>query len=112
MDDAELPRYTDLLNICLETRDLSEAKRGICLLAEAFRKDGTRITRPWASACRGRKRNRPEGDHHLNHLDEVNRARSRKSTPSSRRPLTHAVQCHQSRRRCARNRDWRPDALK
>ena len=34
----------DLLNINLENRDLSEAKRRILLLAEAFRKDGTRIT--------------------------------------------------------------------
>jgi hypothetical protein len=33
-----------LLNITLETRDLTEARRRIRLLMEAFRKDGTRIT--------------------------------------------------------------------
>jgi malate synthase len=43
-DDVKLPWYIDLLNINLETRDLTEAKRRIRLLAEAFRKDGTRIT--------------------------------------------------------------------
>src|SRR5207302_1366904 len=44
MDAVKLPWYIDLLNICLETRDLTEVKRRIRLLAEAFRKDGTRIT--------------------------------------------------------------------
>jgi malate synthase len=44
MGDIKLPWYIDLLNITLETRDLTEAKRRIRLLAEAFRKDGTRIT--------------------------------------------------------------------
>src|SRR5436190_8055638 len=44
MDDVKLPWYIDLLNICLEAHDLTEAKRRIRLLAEAFRKDGTRIT--------------------------------------------------------------------
>lgn len=44
MDAAKLPWYIDLLNICLECRDLAEAKRRIRLLADAFRKDGTRIT--------------------------------------------------------------------
>jgi malate synthase len=43
-DDVKLPWYIDLLNINLENRDLTEAKRRIRLLAEAFRKDGTRIT--------------------------------------------------------------------
>ncbi len=44
MDDVKLPWYIDLLNINLENHDLAEAKRRIRLLAEAFRKDGTRIT--------------------------------------------------------------------
>ena len=43
-DATKLPWYVDLLNITLETSDLTEAKRRIRLLAEAFRKDGTRIT--------------------------------------------------------------------
>jgi malate synthase len=43
-DDTKLPWYIDLLNICLETHDLAEAKRRIRMLAEAFRKNGTRIT--------------------------------------------------------------------
>ena len=43
-DDVKLPWYIDLLNINLENRDLTEAKRRIRLLAAAFRKDGTRIT--------------------------------------------------------------------
>lgn len=43
-DAVKLPWYIDLLNICLETHDLAEAKRRIHRLAEAFRKDGTRIT--------------------------------------------------------------------
>jgi len=44
MDDVKLPWYIDLLNINLENCDLTEAKRRTRLLAEAFRKDGTRIT--------------------------------------------------------------------
>jgi malate synthase len=44
MDNVKLPWYIDLLNINLENHDLAEAKRRIGLLAEAFRKDGTRIT--------------------------------------------------------------------
>jgi malate synthase len=44
MDATKLPWYVDLLNICLETRDLTEAKRRIQLLTDAFRKDGTRVT--------------------------------------------------------------------
>jgi malate synthase len=43
-DDVKLPWYIDLLNINLGNHDLTEAKRRIRLLAEAFRKDGTRIT--------------------------------------------------------------------
>jgi len=43
-DDVKLPWYIDLLNINIENHDLMEAKRRIRLLAEAFRKDGTRIT--------------------------------------------------------------------
>jgi malate synthase len=42
--DMKLPWYIDLLNINLNNSDLSEAKRRIRLLADAFRKDGTRIT--------------------------------------------------------------------
>ncbi len=42
--DIKLPWYIDLLNINLENLEMSEAKRRIRLLAEAFRKDGTRIT--------------------------------------------------------------------
>ena len=44
MDDVKLPWYIDLLNINLENLDLTEAKRRIHRLEEAFRKDGTRIT--------------------------------------------------------------------
>jgi malate synthase len=44
MDSVKLPWYIDLLNITLETRDLTEAKRRIRMLADAFRNDGTRIT--------------------------------------------------------------------
>src|SRR5262249_19780452 len=44
MDAVKLPWYIDLLNINLENHDVTEAKRRIRMLAEAFRKDGTRIT--------------------------------------------------------------------
>ena len=44
MDDIKLPWYVDLLNINLDNHDLAEAKRRVRLLADAFRKDGTRIT--------------------------------------------------------------------
>jgi malate synthase len=44
LDDVKLPWYVDLLNINLNNTDLAEAKRRIQLLADAFRKDGTRIT--------------------------------------------------------------------
>ncbi len=42
--DTKLPWYIDLLNITLGNHDLSEAKRRIKLLADAFSADGTRIT--------------------------------------------------------------------
>jgi malate synthase len=45
MDDLKMPWYIDLLNINLNNHDLTEAKRRIRLLAAAFRKDGTRITK-------------------------------------------------------------------
>ena len=41
--EVKLPWYVDLLNINLENQILTEAKRRIHLLAEAFRRDGTRI---------------------------------------------------------------------
>ena len=44
MDEVKLPWYIDLLNINLENHDLTEARKRTRLLAEAFRKDGTRIT--------------------------------------------------------------------
>ena len=44
MEDVKLPWYIDLLNINLDNHDVTEARRRIRLLTEAFRKDGTRIT--------------------------------------------------------------------
>ena len=44
MDRTKLPWYIDLLNITLGTHELTEAKRRIHLLADAFAVDGTRIT--------------------------------------------------------------------
>ena len=44
MDAAKLPWYIDLLNITLDNHDLGEAKRRIKLLADAFHRDGTRLT--------------------------------------------------------------------
>lgn len=44
LDNVKLPWYVDLLNINLEVADLGEAKRRIKMLADAFHKDGTRIT--------------------------------------------------------------------
>lgn len=44
MDETKLPWYIDLLNITLGNHDLAEAKRRIQLLADAFAKDGTRLT--------------------------------------------------------------------
>jgi malate synthase len=42
--DEKLPRYIDLLNVNLDNHDLVEAKRRIRLLADVFRRTGTRIT--------------------------------------------------------------------
>jgi malate synthase len=42
--DVKLPWYIDLLNANLNNHDLTEAKRRIRLLSEAFRANGTRIT--------------------------------------------------------------------
>lgn len=44
MDDVKLPWYIDLLNINLDNLDLPEATKRIRLLAEAFRKEGKRMT--------------------------------------------------------------------
>jgi malate synthase len=44
LDDMKLPWYIDLLNVNLDNHDLTEARRRIRLLTDAFRKDGTRIT--------------------------------------------------------------------
>jgi malate synthase len=44
VDAVKLLWYIDLLNINLGNHDLAEAKRRIRLPAEAFRKDGRRIT--------------------------------------------------------------------
>jgi malate synthase len=44
LDDMKLPWYVDLLNINLNNYDLAEAKKRIRLFAEAYRRDGTRIT--------------------------------------------------------------------
>jgi malate synthase len=52
-DEVKLPWYIDLLNANLENNDLAEAKRRIRLLAEAFRKDGTRVTENLDFAPRG-----------------------------------------------------------
>jgi len=41
---VKLPWYIDLLNVNLDTTDLKEARRRIRMLADAFRKDGTRVT--------------------------------------------------------------------
>ena len=43
-ETVKLPWYIDLLNINLDNHDLTEARKRIRLLADAFRKDGTRIT--------------------------------------------------------------------
>jgi malate synthase len=44
VDDVKLPWYIDLLNINLENCDLTETRRRIRLLVDAFRRNGTRIT--------------------------------------------------------------------
>jgi malate synthase len=43
-ETTKLPWYVDLLNVNLGNHDLTEARRRIGLLTEAFRKDGTRMT--------------------------------------------------------------------
>jgi malate synthase len=43
-EPVKLPWYIDLLNINLDNHDLTEARRRIRLLTDAFRRDGTRIT--------------------------------------------------------------------
>jgi malate synthase len=43
-DPVKLPWYIDLLNVTLGSTELTEAKRRIKMLADAFRADGTRIT--------------------------------------------------------------------
>jgi malate synthase len=42
--DGKLPWYIDLLNVNLNNTNLSEAKRRIALLTEAFEKNGERVT--------------------------------------------------------------------
>jgi malate synthase len=44
LEDTKLPWYIDLLNVNLDNDDLNEARRRIRLLADAFRRDGTRVT--------------------------------------------------------------------
>jgi malate synthase len=44
LEPSKLPWYIDLLNINLDNHDLPEARRRIRLLADAFRRDGTRLT--------------------------------------------------------------------
>ena len=45
MDDLKLPWYIDLLNINLNNHDLATAKKRIAQYIDAYRKDGTRITK-------------------------------------------------------------------
>ena len=45
MDPVKMPWYIDLMNINLNNYSLEEGKRRIKLFADAFRKDGTRITK-------------------------------------------------------------------
>ncbi len=44
LEPAKLPWYIDLLNANLDNHDLAEARRRIRALADAFRRDGTRVT--------------------------------------------------------------------
>jgi malate synthase len=44
LEPAKLPWYIDLLNANLDNHDLNEARRRIRSLADAFRRDGTRVT--------------------------------------------------------------------
>jgi malate synthase len=43
-DPMKLPWYIDLLNVNLEVDDLDTARGRVRRLADAFRRDGTRIT--------------------------------------------------------------------
>ncbi len=45
MDPVKMPWYIDLMNINLNNYNLEEGKRRIRMFADAFRKDGTRITK-------------------------------------------------------------------
>jgi malate synthase len=45
LESVKLPWYIDLLNITLDNHDLAEAKRRIKLFRDAFRTDGTRLTK-------------------------------------------------------------------
>src|SRR5688572_19356836 len=45
MDPVKMPWYIDLLNINLNNYSLEEGKRRISMFLDAFRKDGTRITK-------------------------------------------------------------------
>jgi malate synthase len=45
LDDVKVPWYIDLLNINLNNHDLAAAKKRIAMYLEAFRKDGTRVTK-------------------------------------------------------------------
>jgi malate synthase len=45
MDPVKMPWYIDLLNINLNNYNLEEGKRRIGMFLDAFRKDGTRITK-------------------------------------------------------------------
>ena len=44
LEPAKLPWYIDLLNANIDNHDLAEARRRISALADAFRRDGTRVT--------------------------------------------------------------------
>ena len=44
-EETKAPWYIDLLNLNLENHDLPEAGRRIRLYLDAFRRDGTRITK-------------------------------------------------------------------
>ena len=44
LEPAKLPWYIDLLNANIDNHDLAEARRRIRALADAFRRDGTRVT--------------------------------------------------------------------
>jgi malate synthase len=44
-EDVKMPWYIDLLNINLDVADAAEARQRIVRFVEAFRRDGTRITK-------------------------------------------------------------------